>query len=140
MTSTAPAPARPRRAPAETLAPSRVVVEHVQPEIDCGRFPVKRTVGERMVVTVDAHADGHDLVAGVLLHRRQSVQEWTETPLTPLANDEWEAGFVVDSLEPYVYTVEAWIDEFRTWRRGLKKKLDASKAEPVDLLVGAQLL
>src|SRR3954451_17538863 len=117
MTSTAPAAARARRTPAEKLAPSRVVVEHVQPEIDCGRFPVKRTLGERLVVTVDAHADGHDLVAGVLLHRRQAVKEWTETPLQAMVNDEWEAGFVVDLVEPFGFPVEAVIRRFPPLRR-----------------------
>src|SRR6185295_893681 len=47
----------------------RVIVERVQPEIDGGRFPIKRTPGESVRVTADLFADGHDLLAGVLRYR-----------------------------------------------------------------------
>ena len=129
-----------RRARKPESAPPRVVIENVRPEIDGGRFPVKRTVGETVVVTADAHADGHDLVSAVLLHRREGEREWTEIPMEPLPNDAWRARFAVDDLEPRRYTVEAWIDEFRTWRRGLGKKLDAGAAEAADLQIGAALV
>src|SRR6266702_1604248 len=35
--------------------PSRVVVEGVSPEVDHGRFPAKRTVGEKVVVEADVY-------------------------------------------------------------------------------------
>src|SRR6266516_3598903 len=44
----------------------RVIVEHVRPAIDGGRFAIKRTVGERVDVSADIFADGHDVVAAVL--------------------------------------------------------------------------
>ena len=47
----------------------RVIVERLQPEIDGGRFPIKRTPDETVQVTVDMFADGHDLIAGVLKYR-----------------------------------------------------------------------
>lgn len=46
-----------------------VVIENVQPEIDSGRFPIKRTVPEEVVVTADIHTDGHDMLSAVLLYR-----------------------------------------------------------------------
>src|SRR5437763_680640 len=46
--------------------PSRVIVEVVRPEVDGGRFPVKRTAGEDVAVTADVHADGHDVLAAAL--------------------------------------------------------------------------
>ena len=49
--------------PSESAAPSRVVIEGVRPEIDCGRFPIKRTVGEEVVVSADIFAEGHDVLA-----------------------------------------------------------------------------
>src|SRR5687767_15873418 len=48
----------------------RVVVERLRPQIDAGRFPIKRTVGDEVSVTVDMFADGSDLLAGVLKYRR----------------------------------------------------------------------
>jgi len=56
-----------------------VTVEHVRPEIDGGRFPVKRTIGERVDVTADIFADGHDVVAAVLRDRPTSTAEDAKT-------------------------------------------------------------
>jgi starch synthase (maltosyl-transferring) len=120
--------------------PPRVVVEHVTPEIDAGRFPIKRTVGEKVVVEADAFAEGHDAIAAVVRWRRESDATWTETEMEPIGNDRWRARFEIAALEPHRYTVEAWVDPFRTWQQGLAKKVQASAVEPVDLLVGAELV
>jgi len=124
----------------ETSPPPRIVVENLRPEIEGGRFPIKRTVGEEVVVTADIHADGHDEIAAVLRYRRGSEASWTERPMEPLGNDAWRAAFTVATLEPHCYTVEAWIDRFATWRRDLRKRIEAGNAEAVDLLVGADLV
>jgi starch synthase (maltosyl-transferring) len=116
------------------------VIDSVDPEIDAGRFPVKRTVGERVLVRADVHADGHDELRAVLLHRRHGMPGWTETEMVPLGNDRWQAAFSIEALEPHVYTIEAWVEPFRTWRTGLDRKLEAGAVEDVDLLIGAQLL
>ena len=65
--------------------PSRVIIEGVEPEIDGGRFPIKRTVGEEVVVTADIHADGHDMLAAVLRHRHVSEEEWKEVSMEALS-------------------------------------------------------
>ncbi len=121
-------------------APSRVVIEGVSPELDGGRFPVKRTVGESVAVSGDIHADGHDELVAVLLHRVDSDRDWSETPLQPLGNDRWRASFRVERQAPHVYTLEAWLDPFLTWRRGLLRKSEVGRVERVDLLVGAELV
>jgi starch synthase (maltosyl-transferring) len=126
--------------PSAAERPPRVVVENVTPEVDCGRFPVKRTVGEKVIVEADVFTEGHDLVTAVLRHRKESDAEWTEVPMEPLGNDRWRAVFEVTALEPHRYTVEAWTDSFRGWQQGLRKKVTASAVEAVDLLVGAELL
>jgi len=126
--------------PAGPERPPRVVVEAVSPEVDGGRFPVKRTVGERLVVEADVFAEGHDVLTAVLRHRRASDPEWTEVPMEPLGNDRWRAAFDITALEPHRYTVEAWVDHFSSWRQGLSKKVAAGSMEPVDLLVGARLV
>ena len=91
----------------------RVVVERVLPEIDGGRFPVKRTVGESLSVTAWIHADGHDALAAVLRYRPVSTRGrragWVEQPMSPRGNDEWVASFVVERHCDYEYTVEAWV-------------------------------
>lgn len=53
----------------------RVVIEGVKPEIDGGRFPIKRVVGDTVVVEADLFADGHDVLSGVLRYRHDSSRE-----------------------------------------------------------------
>jgi starch synthase (maltosyl-transferring) len=118
----------------------RVIIENVQPQVDCGRFPIKRVTGEQVLVTADVHADGHDMVAAALLHRRVGDAEWRETPMDALGNDAWTASFTVETLGRYEYTVEGWIDRFGSWRHELSKKFGAGQDVASELLEGAQLL
>ncbi|MBA3887763.1 MAG: DUF3416 domain-containing protein, partial [Acidobacteria bacterium] len=118
----------------------RVIVENVTPQVDCGRFPIKRVVGESVIVTADVHADGHDAVAAALLYRRAGEADWRETPMEALGNDAWRAAFTVEDLGHYDYTVEGWIDRFGTWRHELSKKVGAGQEVTSELLEGAQLL
>ena len=100
----------------------RVVIEGVYPEVDAGRFPIKRTAGESVIVNADIHADGHDVLAARLLHRKSGDAAWAETPMEPLGNDRWTAHFTVTALGRYEYTLEGWIDRFATWQSELSKK------------------
>jgi starch synthase (maltosyl-transferring) len=117
----------------EGRAPSRVIVEGVEPEVDGGRFPIKRTVGEEVVVSADVHTDGHDALAAVLRYRKVGGP-WAELPMTAKGNDRWAAAFAVSELGWYEYTVQAWIDWFGTWRRDLAKKAEAGQDVTSELL------
>jgi starch synthase (maltosyl-transferring) len=130
-------------APAAGLEPRmlrRVVVEAVHPEVDGGRFPIKRTVGEDVIVSADVYADGHDKLAAALLYRREGDERWRETPMVPLGNDRWQGVFRIDQLRPCEYTVEGWIDRFESWRQELSKKFGAAQDVTSELLEGAALL
>lgn len=124
----------------EPAGRKRVVVEGVAPEIDGGRFPIKRACGETVVVEADVFADGHDLLAARLGYRHEQDAPWTEVPMESLGNDRWRASFVVSKLGRYRYRVTGWIDHFGSWRRDLAKKVDAGQPVPIELLVGAQLI
>ena len=54
------------------------MIEEVRPEIDAGRFPIKRVVGESVVVEADLFTDGHDVIGGVIRYRHEREQEWQE--------------------------------------------------------------
>jgi len=118
----------------------RVVLEGVRPEIDRGSFPIKRTVGEEVVVEVDAFADGHEALTVLLRYRPETVQQWTDVPMEFLGNDRWRASFPVTMVGRYRYTVTGWVDRFVTWRRDLLKKIEAQQDVQVDLLIGAKLV
>src|SRR5215472_7800970 len=118
----------------------RVVIEHVDPEIDAGRFPIKRTAGERVVVEADAFAEGHDELACVLLHRRAGETGWQEAQMRPLVNDRWRGEFEVGEPGRHVYTIEGWVDHFHTWVRDLVRRMEAGQDVTVDLRIGAGLV
>ncbi|HZD55054.1 MAG TPA: alpha-1,4-glucan--maltose-1-phosphate maltosyltransferase, partial [Candidatus Aquicultoraceae bacterium] len=118
----------------------RVVIEHVSPEIDEGRFPVKRTVGERVTVSADIFTDGHDEIAAVLRYRNEGDAAWREVPLRETGNDRWTGSFPVGSPGRSLYTIAAWVNRFRTWRRDLAKKADAGQDVRVDLMAGAEMV
>jgi starch synthase (maltosyl-transferring) len=114
----------------------RVIIEGVSPEIDAGRFPIKRTLGDEVEVEADIFADGHDVISAVLKHRRSEDEAWSETAMEPLVNDRWRGSFPVTALGVYLYTIEAWVDHFRTWRRDLQKKFKAGLDVTVELMAG----
>ncbi len=118
----------------------RVVIENIKPQIGSGAFPIKRVVGDKVVVTADIFADGHDVVAASLLYRKADNKEWREAPATLIENDMWRAEFVVEEIGTYRYVVQGWIDHFRTWQLDLKKRLNAGSASAADMLIGARLI
>jgi len=118
----------------------RVIIEGVAPEIDGGRFPVKRIRGESLAVEADIFVDGHDEISAVLLFRREQDKEWREAPMAPLINDRWRGVFVASELGRYVYTLSAWINRFKSWRRDLRKKAEAGAHTDLDMQTGALLV
>ena len=118
----------------------RVIIEGITPQVDCGRFPAKRTVGDQVRVEADIFTDGHDAIAASLLAHREGADEWTEIPMKPLVNDRWQASFRVAELGRYGYKVQGWVDHFETWRRDLLKRIKAESDASVDYLIGADLV
>jgi starch synthase (maltosyl-transferring) len=118
----------------------RVVIEGVEPEIEAGRFPVKRTPGEMVRVEADIFADGHDEIAAVVLYRAADEPAWREAPMRLLVNDRWRGEFRIERLQPHLYSLEGWIDHFHTWTRDLVKRLEAGQDVSIELRVGAALV
>ncbi len=59
-----------------------MVIDNVRPQLDGGRFPVKRTRGETVEVKADVFADGHDHIRVELLHRREDQRTWKSSQIT----------------------------------------------------------
>ncbi|MHB1774721.1 MAG: alpha-1,4-glucan--maltose-1-phosphate maltosyltransferase [Acidimicrobiales bacterium] len=131
--------------PPETTRPAgpgrlRPVIEDVRPQVDGGRFPAKASIGELLVVEADVFAEGHDLLWCEVRHQHESERRWSVVPMSPLANDRWQAGFPVHRLGRYRFAVRAGIDRFGTWRRDLLARAGAGQDLSLELLVGAELL
>jgi starch synthase (maltosyl-transferring) len=122
--------------------PSRVVIENLRPVVDGGRFPAKSCLGDRIEVTADVHSDGHDLVRAVLRWRGPGETAWREAPMEPIGNDVWSGTFPAERLGSHAFTVEAWVDRFRSWRRDLEARCAAGQDDDVasDLVAGARMV
>lgn len=118
----------------------RVIIENVQPRVDGGLYPAKRTVGERVDVTAAIYGDGHDHIRAEVLYKKEGAESWSLTELNQTFNDEWHASFYVIEKGKYLFTVQAWIDHFDTWYDGFKKKANAKVDVKVELMEGALLL
>ena len=116
------------------------MVENLRPCVDAGRFCVKRVAGDHVEVTADVFADGHDVVAAVVRHRREGERRSHEVPMQPLGNDRFAASFPVEVLGRHSYSVRAWIDRFATWRDQLGRRVEAGQDVRVELAVGAKLV
>jgi starch synthase (maltosyl-transferring) len=118
----------------------RVIIENVYPEIDCGKFPVRRTAGEKVEVRADIFADGHNELRAVLLHRKKGKKNWQETLMKPLSNDRWEAFFKTDEMGWYEYTLQGWVDHFKSWQKGIELKYEANQEVHVEMKIGEMMM
>ena len=132
------APPKSKTEPGGVDGRKRVIIEGVTPEIDDGRFPIKRTVGETVVVEADVFTDGHDSLSCVLQYRKAGDDAWQEIPMRFLVNDRWRGEFPVLELGRYEYTVMAWVDAFKSWRHDLGRWVQAEDIA-LSLRVGAEL-
>jgi len=101
-----------------------VIIQNITPQLDNGRYPVKRAEGQDLVAEADIFKEGHDVVSALLKWRKKGAAAWRETPMTPLINDRWQGVFPVTEIGAWEYTVEAWGDTFKSWREEIHKKFN----------------
>ncbi|MEM9664223.1 MAG: alpha-1,4-glucan--maltose-1-phosphate maltosyltransferase [Bacteroidota bacterium] len=121
---------------------SRVVICWVEPHVDGGAWPVKRTVGEQLDAVAGVIVDGHDTLSVELRYRHEKgpVQA---VPLRLRYNNEYEGGFPIEHLGTYTYTVQAWVDQFGTWQDAFQRRVkggDTAYEIESELKDGALLL
>ncbi len=121
--------------------PATVVIANISPCLECGTHPVKRTVGEDLVVEADVFKDGHDVLAAVLEWRHSDDSTWSETPLQPLLNDRWAASFPLAKSGWCEYRITAWGDIFLSWRHEVLTKFKAGVEDlSSEILEGAVII
>ena len=129
---------------------SRVVIEEVTPQVNAGRYPACRIVGDLVTVSAAIFADGHDLLAARLQYRHKTERRWRTVTMEVQGNDIWSASFLANKLGSWQFTVQGWVDHFETWVRDLNKRLEAQPTEedpgrpaqdiPLALRIGAVIL
>src|SRR6202030_4535682 len=117
-----------------------IISEAVDPCMDGGRYPSKRIVGEPCAVEADIFRDGHQIIRAALKYRRKSDESFSESPMALFDNDLWRGEFVPTENTRYVYTVEAWTDQFASWLSDFRKKVLAGRDVRSDLLEGTALI
>jgi starch synthase (maltosyl-transferring) len=118
----------------------KIVIEDVYPEIDCGRYAVKREVGDDLTVAADIFKEGHDAIAAAVRYRTERETEWREVRMSYVDNDRWSASFPLEENLRYHYTVAAWTDTFGTWAADTRKKWDAGQDVQSEVLEGLQII
>ena len=112
----------------------RVVIESVGPQVDGGKYPVRRISGDTVLVRAVIFADGKDEIDARLLFKHASERRWRFASMQAAGNDVWTGGFLVDKIGEWNFTVLGWVDHFATWATELKKRLAAqthSESPPV---------
>jgi starch synthase (maltosyl-transferring) len=118
----------------------RIVIENVKPCIDAGRFPIKRIVGEKVVVSADVFCDSHEEINAELLYKKKEDGQWNSSPMRHVSNDRWETVFIPSEVGDYMYTVQGWVDHFYSWQQRLIKKFHAGQDISLELVTGAYLV
>jgi starch synthase (maltosyl-transferring) len=120
----------------------RIVIQNVYPELDCGRYPVKREVGDLFEVWADIFMEGHAKLAAMLRYRRQDDREWHEAPMQLMEPglDRWRGAIRLEENTRYVYTITAWADPFESWLNEVEKKRGAGQDVSLELLEGRAIV
>jgi starch synthase (maltosyl-transferring) len=124
------------------LSSRAIVIQEVDPEIDGGRFPIKRVVGDVLEVSATIFREGHDKIAAVVKFRRRGERVWRESRMSMVnpGLDRWSGQVRLERNARYEYTVEAWMDAYESWRWEVKKKREAAQDIALELIEGRALV
>jgi starch synthase (maltosyl-transferring) len=121
--------------------PPRIQVQRVTPQIDGGKYAVKRTIGEMVEVTARIFRDGHEVLGAAVRFKPAGATRWQESPLQAVGNDEWVGSFAVHAPGSWCFRIEAWVDRIASWQEEIRRKRDAGQEDlSSELAEGALLL
>jgi len=124
-----------RRAPLQDgweLSPNdptgpRFLIEDIYPCVDGGRYPIKRIAGESVEIWADIFREGHDVLAANLIWREEKANDWRREPMAHAGNDRWRGRFTPPEPGWYLFAIEAWTDQYATWRKEFLLKQEAGQ-------------
>jgi starch synthase (maltosyl-transferring) len=118
----------------------RVVIANVRPVVAGGCSSIHWVVGDKVRVKADIFSNGHEQLAGELLFRKEGGRQWQVLPMAFVNNDEWYSAFRVSEAGTYEYTVQAWIDRFRTWLSDVAEKTAAGQNVNQEMVEGSRIV
>jgi starch synthase (maltosyl-transferring) len=108
---------------------ARIVISEITPQVDCGRWPAKACVGDRVSVAATVVRDGHEPLRAVVRYRRAPRGRWREESLEFLGNDRFAGSFAVDAIGRWQFEIEAWTDRHAGWLDEHDRKVAAGQAD-----------
>lgn len=119
----------------------KLTIVSIQPNVDGGRYPVKRVVGDLLTVHAVILKGGYETLGAELRVRRRGSRKWQSVAMDYSYNDDrWEASVALDEIGRWEYTVAAWTDWFASWRTEIERKHAAGRDLASELLEGRALL
>ncbi|WP_223695214.1 alpha-1,4-glucan--maltose-1-phosphate maltosyltransferase [Leifsonia poae] len=119
----------------------RIPILDLTPQVDDGRWPATAFNGEVVPFRATAFREGHDLI-GVDLLLLDPAGEQTEHRMRPIApgTDRWEAQVQLEAEGLWRYRVQAYADEYATWRHNAELKVPAGVDVDLTFVIGRDLL
>src|SRR5262249_28385836 len=118
----------------------RVAINDVRPRTPDRVSPAKGTIGQRLDLSANVYADGHDIVAARARWRPCGKKKWIDAPRTALGNDRFAAAIVPGGLGAREDVTDGWVDVHATWRHRVRAKVGAGQDVAQELEEGARLL
>ncbi len=118
----------------------RVNIENLTPQLDGGRYCIKRIAGERVTLEADIFSDGHDEINARIAYKHAAADDWQYVAMEATENDHWKGSFVVEVMGFWDFRIQAWVDHAMTWQHDLKKRVKGKQVVTVELLIGANHL
>jgi len=115
--------------PPLTNRPATVVISHLAPLVEGGKYPTKRVIGEPLRVEADIFKEGHDQVVAMLAWRPVGATAWHEIPMVHLENDRWTANLTFTERGRYEIAITAWADDFLTWLHDFERRLHGGQTD-----------
>ena len=119
---------------------SDIVIEEVMPSVDDGKFPAKSTEGSVLKVSARIYRSGSSRIRARVAFKHSSERKWEYGPLAMLDNDLWSGRMSTRKTGYYKFRIQAWDDDFGTWRDGILKWANAGEDIRQDQLSGVQML
>tara|TARA_R110002012_G_scaffold179930_4_gene345800 strand:- start:4498 stop:6480 length:1983 start_codon:yes stop_codon:yes gene_type:complete len=120
-------------------APQRLVIENIEPTVECGRFPAKTTAGWPTQIAADIFGDGHEVLKANVIVTTPGGER-IDAPMVHDVNDRWRCEVVLDKIGPAHFSIHAWRDLFGTWQRGARKKVEAGQSISVEIMEARSML
>ncbi|MDE2184104.1 MAG: alpha-1,4-glucan--maltose-1-phosphate maltosyltransferase [Alphaproteobacteria bacterium] len=123
------------------MAPdARIIIDHVEPVIDGGRYAVKATIGSPLTVQADIFADGHEMLAATVVLQCEESRLVTREQMVRTENDRYVAELDIQQEGAHTFHIEAWIDVYGGFVRDTQRKREAGQSLALELQEGRGLV